>query len=84
MVDMVVHRHDLPSTIARLCRFFTNTDTPEPKEAAVPMVDLVDEEPVAAVEDAPATAEAADPAEAVATADEPKATNEAAQDTSNK
>ena len=29
MVDMVVHRHDLKSVIARLCRFFTNTPTPE-------------------------------------------------------
>ncbi|SFN90461.1 acetyl-CoA carboxylase carboxyltransferase subunit alpha [Cohaesibacter marisflavi] len=29
MVDMVVHRHDLKKVIARLCRFFTNTDVPE-------------------------------------------------------
>ncbi|SNY91735.1 acetyl-CoA carboxylase carboxyl transferase subunit beta [Cohaesibacter sp. ES.047] len=30
MVDMVVHRHELKSVIARLCRFFTNTPTPDP------------------------------------------------------
>ena len=29
MVDMVVHRHDLKKVIARLCRFFTNTDVPD-------------------------------------------------------
>ncbi len=28
MVDMVVHRHDLKSTIARLCRFFMKQDVP--------------------------------------------------------
>jgi acetyl-CoA carboxylase carboxyl transferase subunit beta len=28
MVDMVVHRHDMKSTIARLCRFFTNQEMP--------------------------------------------------------
>ena len=28
MVDMVVHRHDLKSVIARLCRFFTHQDAP--------------------------------------------------------
>ncbi|WP_114007688.1 acetyl-CoA carboxylase, carboxyltransferase subunit beta [Cohaesibacter intestini] len=83
MVDMVVHRHDLPSTIARLCRFFTNTDTPEPKEAPVPMADLVEEAPVEAVEEAPVAAQAADPAETVAAEDEPKATDEAAEETAN-
>ena len=36
MVDMVVHRHDLPSVIARLCRFFTNTDKPEAKQDVLP------------------------------------------------
>ncbi len=83
MVDMVVHRHDLPSTIARLCRFFTNTDTPEPKEAAVPVADLVEEKPAIEAEDAPVKEEAA-PADETATEDEPKAAEEATEEVSNK
>jgi len=35
MVDQVVHRHDLKSTIARLCRLLTKAPAPErPAEAA--------------------------------------------------
>jgi acetyl-CoA carboxylase carboxyl transferase subunit beta len=30
MVDMVVHRHDLPATIARLCRLLGAVDRPPP------------------------------------------------------
>ena len=29
MVDMVVHRHDLRSTLARLCRLLTKSPAPE-------------------------------------------------------
>nr|WP_321445903.1 acetyl-CoA carboxylase, carboxyltransferase subunit beta [uncultured Cohaesibacter sp.] len=83
MVDMVVHRHDLPSTIARLCRFFTNTDTPEPKEAPVPVADLVEEKPAIEAEDVPAKEEAA-PADETVAQDEPKAADEAEQETPNK
>ena len=47
MVDMVVHRHELKSVIARLCRFFTNTPKPEPETEAA---DQPDEESPAATE----------------------------------
>jgi acetyl-CoA carboxylase carboxyl transferase subunit beta len=36
MVDMVVHRHELKPTIARLSRFFTNAPATDPEPAAVP------------------------------------------------
>ncbi|PLW75892.1 acetyl-CoA carboxylase, carboxyltransferase subunit beta [Cohaesibacter celericrescens] len=62
MVDMVVHRHELKAVIARLCRFFTNTDLPAPiksendndsaEASAVADPDTIK----AAVEDAPAKA----------------------------
>jgi acetyl-CoA carboxylase carboxyl transferase subunit beta len=34
MVDMVLHRHELKATIARLSRFFTKAPAPEAAEAA--------------------------------------------------
>jgi acetyl-CoA carboxylase carboxyl transferase subunit beta len=36
MVDMVVHRHDLPETLARLGRLLTRKPAPAPGEAALP------------------------------------------------
>jgi len=36
MVDMVVHRHELKPTIARLARFFTKAPAEAPEAAAVP------------------------------------------------
>ncbi|MCT4655738.1 MAG: acetyl-CoA carboxylase, carboxyltransferase subunit beta [Cohaesibacter sp.] len=36
MVDMVVHRHEMKSTIARLCRFFTHQDKPEMAQSEEP------------------------------------------------
>jgi acetyl-CoA carboxylase carboxyl transferase subunit beta len=36
MVDMVVHRHELKPTIARLARFFTKAPATAPEAAAVP------------------------------------------------
>lgn len=41
MVDMVVHRHDLKSVIARLCRFFTKQDAPVREET--PAMDVAGE-----------------------------------------
>jgi acetyl-CoA carboxylase carboxyl transferase subunit beta len=35
MVDMVAHRHDLKSTVARLSRLFTKAPVADPAEAAV-------------------------------------------------
>jgi acetyl-CoA carboxylase carboxyl transferase subunit beta len=36
MIDMVVHRHDLPETIARICGILTKTPVgiPDPEELA--------------------------------------------------
>jgi acetyl-CoA carboxylase carboxyl transferase subunit beta len=52
MVDMVVHRHDMRSTLARLCRLLTKSPAAEiaPKAAAV--VDAA--QIVSAAENAPA------------------------------
>ena len=36
MVDMVVHRHDLRATLARLCRLLTSTEVPGEATAALP------------------------------------------------
>jgi acetyl-CoA carboxylase carboxyl transferase subunit beta len=56
MVDMVVHRHDMKSTIARLCRFFTNQEMP----AQVQIDEPVEEE---ATEEAPVSQDEAVSAE---------------------
>lgn len=34
MIDMVVHRHDMRSTLARLCRILSKIEAPKPAEAA--------------------------------------------------
>jgi acetyl-CoA carboxylase carboxyl transferase subunit beta len=41
MVDMVVHRHELKTTVARLCRLFMNAPAPErpPEPPAEPALD---------------------------------------------
>src|SRR5262245_35575123 len=54
MVDMVVHRHEMRATLARLCRILTKWDVP-PKPP---------EEPAAAPVPSPAATEAAAPATA--------------------
>jgi acetyl-CoA carboxylase carboxyl transferase subunit beta len=38
MVDMVVHRHDLRPTLARLCRILTKAPAVEPVKAAAPQL----------------------------------------------
>ena len=53
MVDMVVHRHDLKPVIARLCRFFTNTDVPKPGDVKKAIPQAV----IASPADKPAAAE---------------------------
>jgi acetyl-CoA carboxylase carboxyl transferase subunit beta len=37
MVDLVVHRHDLRATLARLCRVLTKAPAPVPAEAPAPV-----------------------------------------------
>ena len=37
MVDLVVHRHDLRATLARLCRVLTKAPAPAPAEAPAPV-----------------------------------------------
>ncbi|MBC7280312.1 acetyl-CoA carboxylase, carboxyltransferase subunit beta [Hoeflea sp.] len=39
MIDMVVHRHNLPETIARLLRIFLKMDAPAPKALPAPVVE---------------------------------------------
>jgi acetyl-CoA carboxylase carboxyl transferase subunit beta len=38
MVDMVVHRHDLRPTLARLCRLLTKSPAPESASKPAPQV----------------------------------------------
>jgi acetyl-CoA carboxylase carboxyl transferase subunit beta len=38
MVDMVVHRHDLRPTLARLCRLLTKSPAPETVPKPAPLV----------------------------------------------
>lgn len=80
MVDMVVHRHDLPKTIARLCRFFTNTPTPAPKEAPAPVLDLVEEKPAVAAPVLEAAAPEADAAPGEVVAETPAQEEAASKD----
>ena len=39
MIDMVVHRHDLPETISRLLRIFLKMEAPAPKALPAPVVE---------------------------------------------
>ena len=55
MVDMVVHRHDLPETIAKLCATLTHLPWPILEEEAVPEAVEVSEEPIEASEEEAAT-----------------------------
>ena len=36
MIDMVVHRHDIPATVARLLRIFLKLDAPAPRALPAP------------------------------------------------
>jgi len=45
MVDMVVHRHELKSVIARLCRFFTKQETPVKQDTDIPAELTADAQP---------------------------------------
>jgi acetyl-CoA carboxylase carboxyl transferase subunit beta len=56
MVDMVVHRHHLPETIARICRILMKADVPLPETAEL----APDAAPAAPAGDAPAEGEMAD------------------------
>ena len=58
MVDMVVHRHEIKSTVARLCRFFTHAEKPADISAS-PSETLAETEETAVV-----------PAETTATAED--------------
>ena len=55
MVDMVVHRHEMKATIARLCRFFMHQDAPEVKQTPAPASQ--DQEPEATEAEAVEAAE---------------------------
>ena len=55
MVDMVVHRHDLPETIAKLCATLTHLPWPILEQEAAPDTAEVSEEPVEASEEEAAT-----------------------------
>jgi acetyl-CoA carboxylase carboxyl transferase subunit beta len=54
MVDMVVHRHDLRPTLARLCRLLTKSPAPQSAPKAAPKIAPEPEIIVAAPEPAPA------------------------------
>jgi acetyl-CoA carboxylase carboxyl transferase subunit beta len=60
MVDMVVHRHQLRPTIARLCRLLTHADRPQPRAAGNGALVEIVGEPVADIEVEPAGVEAVD------------------------
>jgi acetyl-CoA carboxylase carboxyl transferase subunit beta len=49
MVDMVVHRHDLRPTLARLCRLLMRSPEPAPKPAPEP---IATQAPIASSADA--------------------------------
>jgi acetyl-CoA carboxylase carboxyl transferase subunit beta len=81
MVDMVVHRHDLRSTLGRLCRLLTKSPAAE-AEIVAPVKDTVEAAvvppteavaPAPVVEAAPAPASAPTPAPAPAPASAPAA-----------
>jgi len=57
MVDMVVHRHELRSTLARLCRLLTRSPALESAAKAAPMVPGL-EPPVPSPDVAPAAPQA--------------------------
>ena len=40
MVDMVVHRHEMRPTLARLCRLFTKSPAPETASKPAPEVTM--------------------------------------------
>jgi len=78
MIDMVVHRHDLRPTIARLCRLLHHHDEPAVEDAApLPAPEPeIGTEPVAPVDESPATEEITadaepDPDEAAESEDTP-------------
>jgi acetyl-CoA carboxylase carboxyl transferase subunit beta len=50
MIDMVVHRHELPETIARLLRIFLKLDAPAPAALPAPVTETADEAPAEAAE----------------------------------
>jgi acetyl-CoA carboxylase carboxyl transferase subunit beta len=41
MIDMVVHRHDIPATVARLLRIFLKMDAPAPAALPAPTAETV-------------------------------------------
>jgi acetyl-CoA carboxylase carboxyl transferase subunit beta len=41
MIDMVVHRHDIPATVARLLRIFLKMDAPAPAALPAPLAETV-------------------------------------------
>jgi acetyl-CoA carboxylase carboxyl transferase subunit beta len=57
MIDMVVHRHDLRPTLARLCRLLTRSPAPETASRPVPRI-AAPAEIVPAAELAPAAPQA--------------------------
>jgi acetyl-CoA carboxylase carboxyl transferase subunit beta len=54
MVDMVVHRHDLRPTLARLCRLLTKAPAPASAPKPAPQVSVEPEIIIPAPEPAPA------------------------------
>ena len=75
MVDMVVHRHELKTVIARLCRFFTKAPAPEQDPVTEDSVEVsqdIEEAPETAIIEEPAVDGDAAPTDASADA-EPEA-----------
>ena len=73
MVDMVVHRHDLNSTIANLCRLLTGLPQPEIDEPEVAVTETEEDAVADTAEESSTEAEAEteDPAESAEASKEP-------------
>jgi acetyl-CoA carboxylase carboxyl transferase subunit beta len=54
MVDMVVHRHDMRATLARLCRLLTKSPAPEPLAKPAVQVSVTPAQIVTAPDTVPA------------------------------